>query len=138
MDTLKHIDISRNHISSFENTDFEVFSRLSVLDIYFPKIITFPILVGGVGKTVVYPLDTIRKRLQVQGFEEGRRNLGATQKYNGMWHCITTMYKNENGIRSFYKGYTPGMAKAFLASGLYFSLFELFKKLIVVQRNEEL
>ena len=100
--------------------------------------ITFPIFVGGVGKTVVYPLDTIRKRLQVQGFEEGRRNLGATQKYNGMWHCITTMYKNENGMRSFYKGYTPGMAKAFLASGLYFSLFELFKKLIVVQRNEEL
>jgi len=95
-------------------------------------------LSGGVGKTVVYPLDTIRKRLQVQGFEEGRRNLGATQKYNGMWHCITTMYKNENGMRSFYKGYTPGMAKAFLASGLYFSLFELFKKLIVVQRNEEL
>ena len=33
MDTLKHIDISRNHIPSFENTDFEVFTRLSVLDI---------------------------------------------------------------------------------------------------------
>jgi len=93
-------------------------------------------LSGGVGKTIVYPLDTIRKRLQVQGFEEGRRNLGATQKYTGMIHCIATMYKNENGLRGFYKGYVPGMAKAFLASGLYFSLFELFKKLIVAQRTE--
>ena len=81
-------------------------------------------------------MDTIRKRLQVQGFEEGRRNLGATQKYTGMIHCIATMYKNENGLRGFYKGYVPGMAKAFLASGLYFSLFELFKKLIVAQRTE--
>jgi len=93
-------------------------------------------LSGGVGKTIVYPLDTIQKRLQVQGFEEGRRNLGATQKYNGIWHCMVTMYKNENGLRGFYKGYVPGMAKALLSTGLYFSLFELFKKLIVVQRTE--
>ena len=94
------------------------------------------IFLGGVGKTIVYPLDTIQKRLQVQGFEDGRRNLGATQKYNGIWHCMVTMYKNENGLRGFYKGYVPGMAKALLSTGLYFSLFELFKKLIVVQRTE--
>ena len=91
-------------------------------------------LSGGVGKTVVYPLDTIRKRLQIQGFEEGRKSLGATHKYSGMKDCIVTMYKTESGVRSFYKGYVPGMAKAFLSSGLYFSLFELFK-LLIVNRN---
>ena len=52
-----------------------------------------------------------------------------------MIHCIKTMYKTENGIWSFYKGYGPGMAKAFISSGLYFSLFELFK-LVIVQRKE--
>jgi len=79
----------------------------------------------------MYPLDTIRKRLQIQGFEEGRRNLGATPKYLNMRHCIKTMYLQENGLKSFYKGYVPGMAKAFLSSGLYFSLFEMFKLFLV-------
>lgn len=94
-------------------------------------------LSGGVGKTIVYPLDTIRKRLQIQGFEEGRKSLGATQKYHGMKDCILTMYKTENGLRAFYKGYVPGMAKAFTSSGLYFSLFELFK-LLIVQNKQNL
>ena len=94
-------------------------------------------LSGCLGKTAVYPLDTIRKRLQVQGFEEGRKSLGTTQKYNNMRHCIVTMYKTENGLWAFYKGYGPGMAKAFAASGLYFSLFECFK-LFLVQRKKQL
>lgn len=95
-------------------------------------------LSGGFGKTIVYPLDTIRKRLQVQGFEEGRKSLGQTQKYHGMINCISTMYKNENGLWAFYKGYVPGMAKAFISSGLYFSLFEFFKLVIVQRKKEEL
>ena len=78
--------------------------------------------------------DTIRKRLQIQGFEEGRKSLGATTKYINMRHCILTMYRQENGLKSFYKGYIPGMAKAFISSGLYFSLFELFKHLLVEGR----
>lgn len=92
-------------------------------------------LSGGVGKTLVYPLDTIRKRLQIQGFEDGRKSLGATQKYHGMKDCIKTMYKTENGLRAFYKGYIPGMGKAFLSSGLYFSLFEFFKLTIVQSKK---
>ena len=92
-------------------------------------------LSGCLGKTMMYPLDTIRKRLQIQGFEDGRKSLGATQKYNGMRHCIVTMYKTENGLGAFYKGYVPGMAKAFTSSGLYFSLFEFFK-LVLVQRKQ--
>ncbi len=87
---------------------------------------------GAVGKTVVYPLDTIRKRLQVQGFAEGRKALGETRTYNSMRHCIATMFKEE-GMRGFFKGYVPGITKALVASGLYFSLFEFFKKLIVTQ-----
>ena len=94
-------------------------------------------LSGGVGKTIVYPLDTIQKRLQVQGFEAGRKSLGQTQKYTNMRHCIKTMYKTEGGILAFYKGYVPGMAKAFASSGLYFSLFEFFKQYLV-QRKKEL
>ncbi len=86
---------------------------------------------GLVGKTIVYPLDTIQKRLQVQGFEEGRKSLGATQKYRGILDCVAKVYKTENGIKAFYKGYVPGMGKAFLSSGLYFSLFEYFKMRVV-------
>ena len=93
-------------------------------------------LSGGVGKTIVYPLDTVQKRLQVQGFEEGRKSLGATQKYINMRHCMATMYKSEGGMKAFYKGYVPGMAKAFASSGLYFSLFEFFKQyLVTIQRQ---
>ena len=90
---------------------------------------------GAVAKTVVYPLDTIRKRLQVQGFAEGRKALGETPSYRGLIDCIKTMYRQE-GFLSFYKGYTPGMAKALLSSGLYFSLFEFFKKTIVQKSGD--
>ena len=43
MDTLKDINISRNQIASFENTDFAAFTRLWVLDISANGIDKFPI-----------------------------------------------------------------------------------------------
>ena len=49
---------------------------------------------------------------------------------------MATMYKSEGGMKAFYKGYVPGMAKAFASSGLYFSLFEFFKQyLVTIQRQ---
>lgn len=100
---------------------------------YFNKFICGA-LSGAVSKTLIYPLDTVRKRLQVQGFEAGRSSLGETPQYKGMTNCIATIFRQE-GMTAFYKGYVPGMGKALLASGLYFSLFEVFKVMVVKQHS---
>jgi hypothetical protein len=85
---------------------------------------------GAIAKTITYPLDTVRKRLQIQGFEQGRKALGETHKYENLRHCFEKMYQSE-GLAGFYKGYIPGITKAWVSSAIFMSLFESMKKWIV-------
>ncbi|KAL8587471.1 hypothetical protein ACOMHN_062204 [Nucella lapillus] len=78
---------------------------------------------GLVSKVVIYPLDVVKKRLQVQGFESARVKFGATQQYSGMVSCLVQMARQE-GVRGLYKGLTPGVLKAGLVAGCNFSVYE--------------
>lgn len=42
-------------------------------------------------------------------------------KYNGILHCMTTVWKHE-GLRGLYQGVTPNMVGAGASWGLYFFL----------------
>ncbi|XP_033630466.1 mitochondrial thiamine pyrophosphate carrier-like [Asterias rubens] len=78
---------------------------------------------GICAKTVGYPLDLLKKRLQVQGFEEARKSFGKVRRYNSMLHCISCIVKEE-GLGGLYKGLSPSTLKAFGTVGFMFCFYE--------------
>jgi len=76
-----------------------------------------------VGKTSIFPLDLIRKRLQVQGPTRElyvHRNIPL---YNGIWQAAKTTVQME-GIRGLYRGLTVALVKAAPASAATMWTFE--------------
>jgi Mitochondrial carrier protein. len=59
---------------------------------------------GLLAKSILLPTDNIKKRLQVQGFQE------FNFKYNGMINCLRVVI-DEQGIRALYRGFTPSVLK---------------------------
>jgi len=79
-------------------------------------------LAGLCSKSCVYPLDTVKKRLQISGWE-GRQGLGTTPIYQGTIHCLKDIVRREGG-KGLYKGISPALLKAAVASSLNFWLYE--------------
>eukprot|EP00088_Acartia_fossae_P023639 TRINITY_DN2465_c0_g1_i6.p1 TRINITY_DN2465_c0_g1~~TRINITY_DN2465_c0_g1_i6.p1 ORF type:complete len:334 (-),score=62.71 TRINITY_DN2465_c0_g1_i6:297-1298(-) len=79
-------------------------------------------LAGLSSKLSVYPLDTIKKRLQISGWQ-GRQGLGTTPSYSGTLHCARDVVARE-GLHGLYKGMGPALTKAAVASSLNFWLYE--------------
>lgn len=89
---------------------------------------------GVSSKLLVYPFDTTKRRLQVIGFEQGRKEFGVTRHYSGITHHITTSF-HEEGIRGLYKGATWAFLKAGLGTSMYFFFYEKICA-IIRQRNQ--
>ncbi|CAD5118503.1 DgyrCDS7198 [Dimorphilus gyrociliatus] len=66
------------------------------------------LLSGLTAKTLTYPSDVVKKRLQVVGFGKARIGLGITKNHVNMRKCIIDIAKSE-GYRGFYKGFTPSI-----------------------------
>ena len=83
---------------------------------------------GATSKVIVYPLDTVKKRLQAQS--AFGTTASSTQyfhrPYTGMVDCIVTMARTEGAV-SFYRGLLPSVLKSSLSTGLTFGLFRLTK-----------
>lgn len=76
---------------------------------------------GCVSKIIVYPIDTIKKRMQEQAV------FGPSgDTYEGTVDCLLKMSRKE-GIRSFYRGLIPSVWKTGIATGLSFSLYRYTK-----------
>lgn len=82
-------------------------------------------LAGIFAKTIVYPFDVVKKRLQIQGFEEARVQFGRYEAFSGVMNCLSKTIRQE-GLFGLYKGYLPSMSKAFVSSGLVFLMYEQF------------
>jgi len=97
-------------------------------------------LLGGVSgvitKTLTFPLDTVKKRLQVQGFGEARRQLGSTPNYSGFVHCMGTVWRQEGLFTGLFKGWTPAAVKSFPSGAIQFYLLETTMYLLARLRKE--
>ncbi|XP_042248061.1 mitochondrial thiamine pyrophosphate carrier [Thunnus maccoyii] len=80
---------------------------------------------GMISKTITYPFDLFKKRLQVGGFEEARARFGQVRSYRGLVDCAVQIAKEE-GVRGFFKGLSPSLVKAALSTGFTFFWYEFF------------
>ncbi|XP_031838499.1 mitochondrial thiamine pyrophosphate carrier [Nomia melanderi] len=89
---------------------------------------------GLLAKTVIYPLDLSRKRLQIQGFQHGRKGFGTFFSCTGMLDCLRLTLKVE-GPRGLFKGLAPSQLKAAVTTALHFTIYEQCLKLINTVRK---
>lgn len=80
---------------------------------------------GMISKTITYPFDLFKKRLQVGGFEQARLHFGKVRTYKGLLDCMVQIAKEE-GIQGFFKGLSPSLLKAALSTGFTFFWYEFF------------
>ncbi|XP_043570215.1 mitochondrial thiamine pyrophosphate carrier isoform X2 [Chiloscyllium plagiosum] len=80
---------------------------------------------GVISKTLTYPFDLLKKRLQVEGFEQARMAFGQVRTYNGFLDCAYQVARTE-GLRGLFKGLSPSMLKAAVSTGFTFFWYELF------------
>ncbi|KAF1946322.1 mitochondrial deoxynucleotide carrier [Clathrospora elynae] len=81
------------------------------------------VIASVLSKTVVYPLDTTRKRLQVQGPMRERYVHRNIPTYTGVVSTIAHIWKNE-GRRGLYRGLTVSLLKAAPASAVTMWTYE--------------
>jgi len=82
---------------------------------------------GAVSKIIVYPMDTIKKRIQIQSVFGAPTSTGVI--YDGMWDCLATTIRTE-GVFGLYRGLVPSVLKTTLGSGLSFTFFRSTKNLL--------
>lgn len=115
---------------------------------------------GMISKTVTYPLDLFKKRLQVGGFEAARLQFGQVgslvsfgegndfscskrsdspaqvRSYRGLLDCVVQVAKEE-GVRGLFKGLSPSLLKAGLSTGFTFFWYEFFLDAMQTLRNQQ-
>jgi solute carrier family 25 phosphate transporter 23/24/25/41 len=99
-------------------------------------LLAFGSISGSVGATVrltqfypmvpnffqsVYPLNLVRTRLQASG------SSGHPQVYTGMWDVVGKTYAKE-GVRGFYRGLLPTLAKVVPAVSISYVVYEHAKR----------
>ncbi|KAG8820935.1 hypothetical protein FRC17_009975 [Serendipita sp. 399] len=84
-------------------------------------LLAFGSISGSVGATSVYPLNLVRTRLQASG------SSGHPQVYTGMWDVVQKTHANE-GLRGFYRGLFPTLAKVVPAVSISYVVYEHTKR----------
>ena len=83
---------------------------------------------GGFSKFVVYPLDTIKKRLQAQAFIR-LGDASSTVIYRNAIDCGLKIVTDE-GFSTLYRGLGPTLIKSAVSTGLTFSAFNASKSFL--------
>lgn len=82
-------------------------------------------MAGAFAQTITYPLDVLRRRMQVTGMDR----MG--YKYKSTWHAVQCVMAEE-GLKGFYKGMMPNYLKVAPAIGVSFVTYEACKDLLGV------
>ncbi|KAK9794349.1 hypothetical protein WJX73_009698 [Symbiochloris irregularis] len=90
---------------------------------------------GTVGQTVAYPLDVVRRRMQMSGWS-GAQALhaegGKAVVYSGMTDCLTRTVREE-GIKALFKGLWPNYIKVVPSIAIAFATYEKLKEWMGVE-----
>ena len=81
---------------------------------------------GAAGQTAAYPLDTVRRILQVQD-QKGAYTSGGVEKYNGMFDALVRLARRD-GIGALYRGLGANYLKVVPSVATAFVVFEFSKK----------
>lgn len=92
------------------------------------------LLAGICAKTVVYPFDLMKKRLQIQGFDTEKSWSKEMMKCSKLSDCFFKTIKTE-GYSGLFKGLAPSVIKAGTFTAVYFTLYEQFCFLIAYIRR---
>ncbi|KAK6141082.1 hypothetical protein DH2020_025177 [Rehmannia glutinosa] len=93
---------------------------------------------GTVGQTVAYPLDVIRRRMQMVGWSNassivtGDGRTKAPLEYTGMIDAFRKTVRHE-GFRALYKGLVPNSVKVVPSIAIAFVTYEQVKELLGVE-----
>lgn len=78
-------------------------------------------LAGLAAQTVMYPGDTVRRRMQNNGAG------GAERVYKNTWHCTKMIWAQE-GIRGYFRGAWTNTVRCLPGASIQFAAYELMKK----------
>jgi len=91
---------------------------------------------GTTGQTVAYPLDVVRRRMQMSGWDganalhgDGR---GHAVRYTGMSDCFRRTVREE-GVKALFKGLWPNYIKVVPSIAIAFVSYEQLKEAMGVQ-----
>lgn len=87
------------------------------------------VMASVLSKTGVFPLDTIRKRLQVQGPTRARYVHKNIPAYSGVFATLKAIVKKE-GVRGLYRGLTVSLLKAAPAGAVTMWTYERALKIL--------
>lgn len=97
---------------------------------------TAGVMASVVAKTGVFPLDLIRKRLQVQGPTRERYVHRNIPVYKGVWGTMRSIVRNE-GRRGLYRGLTVSLFKAAPASAVTMWTYERVLRVLMEMEKKE-
>jgi len=83
--------------------------------------ICFGGLGGVIAGLVMYPNDTVRRMLQLQG------SRGTTDVFVNYWDCVQKIYQR-HGIRRFYHGLTANLIRMAPNTAIQFGMYEFLKQ----------
>uniref|UniRef100_A0A0D6R7Z5 Mitochondrial adenine nucleotide transporter ADNT1 n=1 Tax=Araucaria cunninghamii TaxID=56994 RepID=A0A0D6R7Z5_ARACU len=93
---------------------------------------------GTIGQTVAYPLDVIRRRMQMVGWKDaasivtGDGRTKAPLQYTGMVDAFRQTVRNE-GVGALYRGLVPNSVKVVPSIAIAFVTYEVIKDLLGVE-----
>ncbi|XP_019849637.1 PREDICTED: mitochondrial thiamine pyrophosphate carrier-like isoform X2 [Amphimedon queenslandica] len=80
-------------------------------------------LAGVSSKTICLPLDVVKKRLEVRGFEKARASFGRVGQYKGMSDIFVKIWREEK-VFGFYKGALPSLIKTGVSTAVLFTVYD--------------
>ncbi|EQC34172.1 hypothetical protein SDRG_08380 [Saprolegnia diclina VS20] len=112
-------------IAPYMGLSFGIYSTLADLSTTHPVLhaVGNGAIAGFVSKLIVYPLDTIKKRMQMQGIPRPAAYGAAIPRYASSWRCGLDILRRE-GIAGLYKGTVPSLIKSGVTHSCTFTVYE--------------